>query len=564
MRRMLLFVVLGSLYLAAFVGLTAPGGRALMMVHYGLFLLWQPYFGSDRRLNPLGVGTLLAFAIAALMLASGWSAVVWTTLLIGMFGGKVLTARNAREGRAHLLVLAFLLVLLLLWMVPRVAAPAAVMPLVENVVTYALPLLLAALFLLPGEEAVRRHLGSDLFYTLLFFQLAVLLVLGSLAFMTYTGRPYYSALLYTILTAAAALFVLGMLWNPYAGFVGLRTHLSRYLLSVGLPFETWLQQLAEIAETEREPEGFVTRAVDRLGDLPWVAGGHWNTPDSSGSFGGQHGRSVLLEAHGLEVTLFSKIDLGPAILLHTRLLVRLVGEFYLAKLREQQLRENAYMQAVHETGARLTHDIKNLLQSLYSLSAAGQLLGPEDSQAYLGMVQNQLPLLSKRLQTTLDRLQAPAHHEDGPPIPLSEWWAALEDQHGGRGVDFHGFGIDDRDIPRALFDSVAENLLENAKRKRLREPAITIEVELVTMPLLALSVRDTGSAVPDLIARRLFQQRVSGEAGMGIGLFQAHRQATQAGYRLALTSNRSGDVCFTLASESTGQDSARSRHSAAG
>ena len=39
--------------------------------------------------------------------------------------------------------------------------------------------------------------------------LALALVLGSLALMTYTGRPYYSALLYNILAVSAALFVLG-------------------------------------------------------------------------------------------------------------------------------------------------------------------------------------------------------------------------------------------------------------------------------------------------------------------------------------------------------------------
>ena len=39
----------------------------------------------------------------------------------------------------------------------------------------------------------------------------------------------------------------------------------------------------------------------------------------------------------------------------------MVGEFYENKRRETVLRRNAYLQAVHETGARMTHDIKNLL-----------------------------------------------------------------------------------------------------------------------------------------------------------------------------------------------------------
>ena len=41
-----------------------------------------------------------------------------------------------------------------------------------------------------------------------------------------------------------------------------------------------------------------------------------------------------------------------------------MGEFYEAKRREETMRQNAYMQAFYETGSRLTHDIKNILQSV--------------------------------------------------------------------------------------------------------------------------------------------------------------------------------------------------------
>src|SRR4051812_12550277 len=63
---------------------------------------------------------------------------------------------------------------------------------------------------------------------------------------------------------------------------------------------------------------------------------------------------------------------GPA--RHLHLLGQLLAEFYAAKLREEKLRETSYLQAVHETGARTTHDIKNLLQSLNVLCsvAAGE------------------------------------------------------------------------------------------------------------------------------------------------------------------------------------------------
>ena len=39
---------------------------------------------------------------------------------------------------------------------------------------------------------------------------------------------------------------------------------------------------------------------------------------------------------------------------------------------------------------------------------------------------------------------------------------------------------------------------------------------------------------------------VNSRAGLGIGLYQAARQAETAGYRLALETNVDGEVCFAL------------------
>jgi hypothetical protein len=39
---------------------------------------------------------------------------------------------------------------------------------------------------------------------------------------------------------------------------------------------------------------------------------------------------------------------------------------------------------------------------------------------------------------------------------------------------------------------------------------------------------------------------VHSESGLGIGLYQAARQAAAAGYALRLEANRDGEVCFAL------------------
>ena len=63
-----------------------------------------------------------------------------------------------------------------------------------------------------------------------------------------------------------------------------------------------------------------------------------------------------------------------------------------------------------------------------------------------------------------------------------------------------------------------------------------------------VTVCDTGTAVPERVARRLFHEPTERPTGLGIGLFHVARLARQAGYRLELGPNRDGAVCFTLAS----------------
>ena len=120
--------------------------------------------------------------------------------------------------------------------------------------------------------------------------------------------------------------------------------------------------------------------------------------------------------------------------------------------------------------------------------------------------------------------------------------AALE----GRQIVFQGEVDDSVSVPIGLFDSVAENCIENARQKRLRESGITIEVALQTRPHLALSICDNGSPIPESRLATLFQQPIAEAEGMGIGLYQARRQAEAAGFEFSITSNRMGMVEFVL------------------
>ena len=97
-----------------------------------------------------------------------------------------------------------------------------------------------------------------------------------------------------------------------------------------------------------------------------------------------------------------------------------------------------------------------------------------------------------------------------------------------------------------LFDSVVDNFLQNALAKRRSHPGIRIRATLAWQTGCAMSVCDSGDALSAQIAQHLFSAPVPSLQGLGVGLYQSARQAAAGGYRLALTSNVKGKVCFAL------------------
>jgi signal transduction histidine kinase len=256
---------------------------------------------------------------------------------------------------------------------------------------------------------------------------------------------------------------------------------------------------------------------------------------------------VVFNQAEVEITFFTDSPINPAFALHLRLLAEIMGYFYSAKVREREMQANAYTQAVYETGSRLTHDVKNMLQSLRTLCSAAEHSSPDQAQSLQSLMQRQLPQLAKRLEITLDKLKSPERAADRNHILAREWWRNLRSRYGREGLSFE---VDDSNsavwLPHELFDSVADNLVQNALRKRLSEPDIHIGVELVTAPVPTLIVCDTGESAGRLVVEKLFHSPVSSHDGLGIGLYQAAKQAKDHGYRLELSRNMDGEVCFTL------------------
>lgn len=556
-RRYWRFVVIAMLVLLHFAVLrgTADGwARALLLAHLGLLLLWQPFLSSEQQISvPQGLFIALG-AVAVMLWLDWWLLAFWIVVLAGLVGGKVFLHQARWQRRSYLLVMVYLVALLAIIVLPEIAPSREVAPEIRSIAEYGLPAMLALMLAMPAEpEAPEAPQMIDFFYSIFLMLVLGVVILGSFTFMTLGRIAYLQALTYTVFLIAGAIFVIGLAWSPRTGFSGLSMFFSRYLFSIGMPIERWLYFLAELSRAEARPERFLAEGVAGLVRMPLIAGASWEAGGRRGEIGARSEHPVAHESGELRLTLFSRYRASPALHWHLQLLGQLLGEFYAAKRREQKLQEASYLQAVHETGARLTHDVKNLLQSLNVLcSVAAQ----EDSPQVQALIRRQLPAIAQRLTSALQKLQRPGEESAGM-ADLPEWWAALQRQYQAQEVDFAAGAVPAVPVPRAVFDSAAENLLQNALAKRLQDPALRIRVAL--LPGGGLRVCDNGRAVAPEAMGTLLRAPVRSATGLGIGLFQAARLAEANGYALELAENRDGEVCFELKARDQGSTPADTR-----
>jgi len=548
-----LLALLAILYLVLWQGPHTTLGRVLFVVDFGLFMLWQPFVHGEQRLSWASLLGLSGVVLVVGVFLQGWMVVLWIMILASIVGGKVLLF-GARSSRLfYLLALAFLVVALLLMAAPLVVTRAKPPEAILWLAQAGLPLILAMMTVLPrGSEIESTREVVDFVYSLFIFLLLAVLLLGSVAAMLLLGSGYVQALLQTLLVTGAMLLLLGLAANPQSGVSGVGSLISRYLLSIGLPIEQWLQALANLALREEDPKAFLEQACAEVAQqLPWVRGGEWVAGGSKGHFGITDGRRWEFSHGGMVLVLYTLHALSPTLIWHYNLLVQLLAQFHADKLRALALKQLSYMQAIHETGARLTHDVKNLLQSLNALCSAGMEPGAESSREYQALLRRQLPAISDRLAETLAKLNAPRRLSMVRWVPASEWWQDLRQRMAAlTWMDFKAVVPLVGELPAEVFSGVAENLIRNAAEKHLREPGIRVQIELGRNDGgFELVFCDDGSAMPDAVASSLFLGPVSSESGYGIGLYHAARYAEAAGYRLELAENRVGRVCFRLARE---------------
>lgn len=518
-----------ALFTASFLSLSlAAGGDAHWIVAAAAcyFLAkvaeWRRFFITSLAFLPLAFfnwGALLAGALLfAALLAEAWG-----------------RSSRCRQG-ACLVQAALCIAALLFACVPGISLYA-------EPVALPLPLLAAAALLAAGLEAAaqrtpapREALDPLLTMLLAAAALCYLLAVGLLA----SRVAFPQAILLAAAGGCSMLALVVVLTLP-ARHGGSMTFFQ-HLFAPHVPVEKWMADVSALAAREDNAEVFASGVVRLFLPLPGVVGATWRLNEAAAQSIGAAGRQRIdLQCPPLFLSLHLRRRVSSWDWFNYYLLARIGSEYCLAKQREEQSRADNLNRAIHQAGACLTHDIKNILHTLSALAQTG-----DDA-----LVRRQLPSLCERLEQTLAKLQLPsAAVDDDRLLAAAAWWERAQARHLHQPVRFAAADASaDAALPAALFDLALDNFIANALIKRQADSGVEIHASLAADgggSGVALRVCDTGAPLAEKTAAALFRQPVESVVGFGVALYQVRLEAEKRGYAARLAENREGSVVFEL------------------
>ena len=517
---------------------------ALSFVLYGLFLLWQPLWSKEARINASPVALIAILFFLVTYFFPNESLVFVGLILSGLIGSRLLGQTAFRS--FDLLALLIITIEMAIGLVPdtfrQIQLPALFSDYMQTIVL--VPVLL--FYFAPNPDHQKQGRSQvDLMHGLLAATLLFIVLLGGIVINLLYGVDYIDGLLLTVFIVATLTIGISWFWNPGIGYSGIGVLWNRYAMTIGGPFETWINTLTTLIEERYlTPNEYLEAACEHLVENDWLNAIEWQFENFKIGAGEKTGPWLEHRlADNLTVLLHFKADPGTALEQHTILLIRMAYQFYLAKLNQEKMRVQEHFATIHHTGARLTHDIKNILQSIKT-SLEILDMGEDTTQSQL-LLQTNLRQIGSRLESTLNKLRAPKLNTRVNLVDCGQWLERIGRRHNANPrIRFHGDIASNVALPVDLFDSVAENLINNALKK---SPQTSIDVRLLSdTGIILLSICDDGEAIAAEIEDSLFAQPVSSGSGMGIGLYQAAIMAQAFQYQLELSQNEPGRVCFNL------------------
>ena len=517
---------------------------AFSFILYGLFLLWQPLWSKDIRVRKITASFITVFLISVAYIFPKESLIFFGLILSGLIGSRLLVQTSFRA--FDLLALLIIIIEMAVGVVPsafpEIRLPGLFADYMQTLVL--VPILL--FFFAPNPDNKRRGRSQvDLMHGLLAAILIFLVLLGGIVINLLYGVDYIDGLLLTVFIVSTLAIGISWFWNPGIGYSGIGVLWNRYAMTIGGPFEVWISTLTTLIE-ERflTPMEYLEAACDHLVNNDWLNGIQWNFENQRINAGEKIGHSLEYNlSKNITVDIFYKSNPGNALEQHTILLIRMAYQFYLAKLNQEKVRVQEHFATIHHTGARLTHDIKNILQSIKT--SLDILREDSDTDEQQKILQANLTQISNRLESTLNKLKSPGLDTPINRIDCHQWMDQLDARyHSSQKLEFSRDIEANIPVPVDLFDSVVDNLINNALRKNSSR---RIKVRLLSNDdIILLSICDDGEAIKPDIEADLFNQPVSSGSGMGIGLYQSSIMAGAYNFELELSQNETGKVCFNL------------------
>ncbi|MBV1961710.1 MAG: hypothetical protein KUG52_06935 [Immundisolibacteraceae bacterium] len=503
----------------------------LLSNHAILAGIWYLSAASDRLASTRLIMMLLLTAVIGFFWSLPLATIIWLGLLSASIIGRSLCSPrellNYSPAATYLLIVGIDRLSTTGWF------PVSLPGLVGHIAL--LVAVSAALRPLSGQQNDKHASDTEQLYTAL--ALTSIIASTSLFILLYTPNKNN---LPTILLSFALLFCYQLVLLMSA------RRYSSSLVRNSIAFQLWFSETLEAVGLPDNDQTFLQGSLTRYSELMHLPHCQWQVGGLSGQLGqpGDQRYQVVDDQEWLTISADSPISSQEQ--QQASNCLNLLKSLIQSKQQAQQIKAQRHMESIYETGARITHDVKNLLQSLNTLTSAVDHSKPEQAPAIQNLIKKQLPLIRQKLQSTLEKLAAPEDVSSTFQVARI-WWEKIQLRYAERNIEFRQELTLDHLVPRDLFERVAENLLENAYRKRQAEPDIRILVDFeATEQRVALRVTDNGSPAPDEIASLLFKGPIDSTSGYGIALYQCATQAVQQGFQLTMTHNEPGNVSFYL------------------
>jgi hypothetical protein len=147
---------LGSMLLALHAalawGIADLWSRAFLVAHFGLFLLWQPVWRGESKVESRYAFLVIVVGFLLAVWNNWWLMAVWLAVLFGLIGGAVPGTAQRKQRLVSMLAALYLLSMLLIWVVPHLFVDQRFEDALVYLVQYALPLLPLAILMMRSRS----------------------------------------------------------------------------------------------------------------------------------------------------------------------------------------------------------------------------------------------------------------------------------------------------------------------------------------------------------------------------------------------------------------------------